>query len=561
MSKLADIFRPKIQEVESGGVVVPMPRVSMKAKGAGHPTAGRAVRDEMAREDSAARNVAVRQDAGLRVEEAGVHRSAESEALHKLLVDTRRKISDLDSLKHALDDMTLPFRGAMRALDQERALSSNLSRQLGEKAAACDKLRDELQHAENRTRVLEGEAESLRDALDQARESSSAVESTRALLGDEIMRRDEKIAALERQLQQEVSERRSLGESFRSLQEQAFHAGTRMSEMRDALAEAEQACDALKRDKRSLWRSGELARDEAERMGRRVAEGERMLSAIRVELGKVEARHAEICAERNRLADAADELREQLETERQRSNGRFEALEARAAAAERAVAETRQRLIERTEEARAFICKAAEATIARAAAERRLAAMQVAQGIGERGDEDPTESRTALSEYLRALNLKSREMALAGSAEKLAALTDRKRLQAAEGERPRAGNRIEDVMTALAAHGREPRSDIEDALDAARRANARLENEVAGLRSGLGDMAGLPAIAMPSKLETAPPKAEPSKRERAKSERNLPEPPKSRIGAASHGSLAYESGLTAQLRRPSGEDDVPRSVA
>ena len=162
MSKLADIFRPRIQEIEGGGVVVPMPRASTRAKGAGHPAAGGAFREETARDEGAAPDMTGRQDAGVRrIEETAAHRSAESEALHRLLVDTSRKITDLDSLKNALDDMTLPFRGAMRALDQERALSNNLSRQLGEKAAASDKLRDELQHVENRTRVLQAEAEIL----------------------------------------------------------------------------------------------------------------------------------------------------------------------------------------------------------------------------------------------------------------------------------------------------------------------------------------------------------------------------------------------------------------
>ncbi len=530
----------------------------MMASAARRPTAAGILHDEIAKDEMEGRNLASPDSGAHRAEKGAAHRSEESEALHRLLVDTSRKISDLDSLKSALDDMTLPFRGAMRALEQERTLSNNLSRQLGEKAAACDKLRDEVQHGKNRARVLEAEAESLRDALDQARESGYAIESAHALLSEEIMRRDEKIAALERQLAQEASQRRTLSDNIRALQEQAYKAEARMSELQDALTESGQACERLKQDKRSLWRSAELARDEAERVGRRLADGEKMLSAIRAELGNVEARHVEICAERNRLADTVDEMHAQHEAERQRFNGRLEALEARAAAAERAVAETRQRLIDRTEEARAFVCKAAEATMARAAAERRLSAFQVAQGIGERGDEDPNESRTALSEYLRALNLKSREMALAGSAERLAAQTDRKRLQASAGEGTRPGTvkEIEDIMTALAARDRGPRGDLDDALDTARRANVRLENEVASLRSGLSDLANPPTIAIPVKAETALHREEPPVRERA-----TPELPGHRIGTASQGALAYESGLVAQLRPPSREDDTPRSVA
>jgi crescentin len=501
--------------------------------------------------DSPARNLPMRQDAeGHRGDDAAVHRSEEGEALHRLLVNTSRKIDNLDALKSALDDMVLPFRGAMRALDQERALSANLSRQLGEKAAAYDKLRDELQHAENKTRVLETETEGLRDALDRARVSGYETESARALLSDEIKRRDEKIAALERQLVQEMQQRRSLSEGFRTLQEQGFQAETRITELQDALGEAGQACEALKHDKRSLWRSAEQARDEAERMGRRVAEGETMLSAIRVELGKVEARHVEVCSERNRLADAVNDLRGQREAEGQRFNGRVETLEARAAVAERQVAEMRQRLIERTEEARAFICKAAEATIARASAERRLAALQVSQGVRGQGDDDPTETRTALSEFLRALNLRSREMALAGSAEKLAALTERKRGLAAgsQSQRTGAGRGIEDVMAALSAD-RQPRGDIEDALEAARKANARLESEVASLRSGLEDAAGAagaPKWVAPDKTASKPPPIA---------------SPKPRIRTTGSGALGYEAGLVAQLRRHPEDDDPARSVA
>lgn len=517
MSKLADIFRPKEFDEAGDGVVVPMPRVSSKANAAVQ-TAAEA--------DSRYGGTGKLET----LPEIGAHRSEESEVLHRLLVDTSRKIEGLDTLRSVLDDLVLPFRGAMRALDHERALSTHLSRQLSEKAALCDKLRDQLQGAETKTRLLENEAESLRDALDQAREADHAAESSRAALAIDIKRRDEKIAALERLLEQEAAQRRSLSETCRAMQAQAVQAESRATQLQGALAEAAEACEVLKQDKRSLWRSAEQAREEAERVGRRLAEGEGMLSAIRIELGKVEARHTEVCAERNRLADAVDDLREQQEAERQRLSGRMAALETRATAAERQVAETRQRLIERTEEARAFICKAADATIARAAAERRLASLQVAQGLRSSDDDDPTASRTALSEFLRALNLKSREMALAGAAEKLAARTERRRPSMPAPERPRTGVDMpsDDSIAGLPLGRAEPRG-IEEALNAARKADARLESEVASLRAArLGDAC---------------------------------EPLSSGAGTAPHGTLAYEAGLVAQLRRPTENDEPPRSVA
>lgn len=555
MSKLADIFRPKALEAadeadhEASGVIVPMPRVSVKANGARQMAAGHQDRErddgrgdehtdagDMDAGTNAEADAADRADSNVEtLPEAvfqrgvGLQRSEESEALHKLLTDTRRKIDDLDTLKGALNDMALPFRGAMRALDQERALSNHLSRQLSEKAAVCDDLRDALQQAETRTRQVETEAESLRDVADQARESGRTAESSQAALADEIKRRDAKINALERLLDQEIAQRRGLSESCRTLQEQAFQSENRIAELQDALTAAGQACEALKQDKRSLWRSAEQAREEAERLGRRLAEGEGVLSAIRVELGKVEARYTEVCAERSRLADIVDDLQEQHGAERQRLNSRLEALETRAAAAERLAAETRQRLIERTEEARSFICKTAEATIARSAAERRLASLQTSKGLRPDSEEDPTESRTALSEYLRALNVRSREMAMASATEKLAARSERQGQAAAGSTSRQAGTdkQPKPFVEGLPV-GRARPSAVEDALAAARKADARLETEVASLRAGLG-RAG--------------------------------EPPSGGAGIARPDTLAYKAGLVAQLRRPPEKDDPPRSVA
>jgi chromosome segregation ATPase len=534
MSKLVDISRPGVQETGDDGVVVAMPLPPARTNGAGQ-LAGQVTTGEGASDGGVARHL----DARVEVE---LQRSEESEALHRLLVDTRRKIDNLDALKTALDDMALPFRGAMRALDQERALSSDLARQLSEKAAACDKLRDELQHAENKVRLQESETESLRDALDKARESSYALESVRMLLSDEVKRRDAKIEALERQLDEEALQRRGLNENYRTLQEQALQAGRRITELQDALVEAGAKCETLKQDKRSLWHSAELARAEAERVNRRLMEGEGALRAIRLELGKVEARHAEICAERNRLADMADEFREQQQAERQQFNGRIGALETRIAAADRQVAELRHRLIERTEEARAYICKTAEATMARASAERRLAALQVSHGLGGTDAEDPVEARTALSEYLRALNLKSREMALASAAEKMADLGARKGPLKTDSESLRTGanKRAEDLAAGFQ-NDHPRRAEIEKALDAARQANARLESEVASLRSELRDPGG----------KTEPSKAEPVATERAKS----------RTMATPDGGLGYQEGLVAQLLRSAKKDDPGRSVA
>ena len=424
----------------------------------------------------------------------------------------------------------------MQALDQERRLSSDLSRQLGETAATCETLRGELQRARHTTRVLETEAENLRVALESARETGSAMERAQAALGEEIRRRDAHIAALERQLEQEALQRRSLGDNHRTTQEQLLRAEKLIAELQSALAGADQKCEALTSDKRALWQAAEQARDEAARLSRRLAEGEGALSDTRADLGRVEAGYADVCGERNRLAEIVQELREQHNSECKTLNGRIEVLQSRATATERLVAETRQRLIERTEEARAFICKAAEATIARSSAERRLAEVEVTQGLRARGSNEPAELRTALSEYLRALNLRSREMAMSGAAEKLTVLSERNGRLAADSVALRAGTekRVEDVVSALRDE-RVSQSEIEGALDAARRENARLENEVASLRASLGDAANGTAGYRPRHNRTRP----------RRGRRGASNRPKSTRARSNHPSLGSGSRATA----------------
>ena len=545
MAKLADIFRLKIQDVADHGVVIPLPIVSLKASAGPPATTG-----ESAGAGNVARNVETLVKANSPVGE-------EQQALHQLLIETRRKIDELDALKNALDRTVLPFNGAMQALDQERRLSSDLSRQLGETAATCEALRGELQRARHTTRAVETEAENLRVALESARETGAAMERAQAALDEEIRRRDAHIAALERQLEQEALQRRSLGDHHRTTQEQLLRAEKLIAELQSALTGADQKCEALTRDKRALWDAAEQARDEAERLGRRLAEGESALNTTRADLGRFETGYADVCGERNRLAELVQELREQHKNECQTLNGRIEVLQSRATATERLVAETRQRLINRTEEARAFICKTAEATIARGSAERRLAEIEVAQGLRARPSGEPAESRTALSEYLRALNLRSREMAMSGAAEKLTVLSERNGRLAADGLALRAGDdkRVEDVVSVLRderlGHG-----EIESALEAARKENARLESEVASLRASLGDAANgtvqVPASEPPDAAEAKaargiePPKVEPSKIE----------PPKSRLGLARNGVRAFESMLMPRRRPAADEDDA-----
>lgn len=544
MANLADIFRLALPEAGDEGVVASLPNP---------PPFGNKCTDS---DDAEA---AVKVDrARSNVESLlGVGSpSEENEVLHRLVTNTRRKLDELDEIKQAFDDMMEPLSAAMRALDQERLLSMNLAGQLDEKTAGYEKLRDVLHQAEKKIRQFESEREELRSALEHARAAGRALESRQVELGDEINRRGSQISELERQLEQEMAQRRSLGENCRTLQQQVEHAEERIVELQGNLTAADEKCALFDDDRRSLRNSLDQALSEIARLNRGLSESESAAAAVRADLGKLEASYAEMYNERSRLAAFLDELGEQRQAECQMLNEQIAALKSRAAAAERLVTETRKQLIARTEEARAFISKAAEAAIARGTAERQLAEMEVLHGRRVRQAGESERARTALSEFLRALNVKSREMSLAGATEKLAALSDRKGHLEADSRAIRSsfGGHSE-VPSQAFDLDRTKRAEIDAALEAARKDNERLEDEIAGLRTALRDNDNV------ERVQTATPTAEENAARLAREEAKLVQEIEARAlhrAASRNGGVAPESLFTSRPRRSSDEGGIGR---
>jgi crescentin len=307
-------------------------------------------------------------------------------------------------------------------------------------------------------------------------------------LSDEISTRSAQVADLERQLAQETSQRRSLSESRRTLQEQ-FDAGEkRIVELEGELAAVREKLTLLDDEKRSLQIAVDQSLNETARLTRRLTESENTLTATRAQLGKVEASFAEAYGERGRLAAALDEAKELHQSERSSLNMRLDALQSRAATAERLLSEARQNLIARTEEVRAFDRKAVEATIARNNSDKRLAQIEASHEQRERQIKDLDAARAALTERNSALSktLKTRETALARAEEKIASLSERNAHLEADVQVSRTNieKRVEELSAAFQRERME-RAVVEGALEAARKDNSRLQHEVAGLRSTL----------------------------------------------------------------------------
>ena len=420
--------------------------------------------------------------------DVGSRMGEENEVLRNLLTDTGRKIGELDELKEAFDKLVAPFNSALRALEQEKSQTLGLTSMLNESRAAYETLRTEFYRVEKKATALETDAEKLRIDLELARESNRSLESARLELSNEISICRSQITDLEHQLAHETSQCHTLSENRRALQEQLDGAEKHNMELEGELAAAREKLALLEDEKRSLRIAVDKAFDETARLTHTLTESENTLTTTRAQLGKVETSFAEAHAERNQLATALDETREQRQAEYNSLNMRLEALQSRAATAERLLSEVRQNLMIRTEEARAFDRKSVEAAIARNNAENRLAQVEAMHETRERHIKDLERARTALAEQNNAATktLKARESALGRAEEKIAALTERNGHLEADVQVSRSNieKRVEDLNSALQRERME-RAMVEGALEGARKDNSRLQSEVAALRSTL----------------------------------------------------------------------------
>jgi len=376
----------------------------------------------------------------------------------------------------------------LRALETEKSQTLSLAGRLDEQRAAYDKLCGEFYQVERKATQLDAEVARLRSDLELARETGRTLDSARSETAEQLKGRETHIAELERQLEQETAERRSASEARRTIQEHLDSAGKRTVDLEGELAAARERLVLTEDEKTSLQHQIEQSLAENARLTRRLTDSDNALSAIRAQLAKLEASHAEAHSERGRLAAALDEAKEQHQSERNTLTMRLEGLASRAATAERLLTETRANLMARTEEVRGFDRKAVEANIARGAAERRLQQLEGAHEARERQIRELETARNVLTDRTNELakTLKTREMTLSRAEEAVAALTARNGQLEADIQVSRVGveRRVEDLTDALERERLE-RAVVEGALEGARKDNARLQHELSALRSSI----------------------------------------------------------------------------
>ena len=411
----------------------------------------------------------------------------QNEGLRSLLVEASRKIEELETLRETFDGIVDPISKILRELEYEKSHNVDLRNLLSETRSNYDKLRTDHVHGEKKRITAESEVERLRDDLDHAQQNLRALETSSAELSSELNSKRIDIVDLERQLASETAQRQSLAEDNTSFSEQVTASDKKIIQIEAELQSVRANLLLSEDEKGSIQKSLEQNVGEVARLSRRLTETESLLAAARTKIDHIEAALADAEAERKTLESRLEEEIERHQTENNTLATRLELLQSRAATAERLLADARQNLAARTEEVRDFDRKAMEATIAKNTAEKKARQIESSQDAVQRQIAELTQSRATLVERSGQMSktLKTREAALARAEAKIAALSERIEALETELETTRSADekRLDELNSALNRE-RVERAVTEGALEGSRKDFARVQRELS-VRSAL----------------------------------------------------------------------------
>src|ERR1700733_11725901 len=410
----------------------------------------------------------------------------DNEALRHLLVDTGLQFGALDELKETFGKLVDPLHKLLGTLEHEKFDNASLRGALNELRAVHDALRTEFQALEKKSSELEGDNHRLARELTSTQQTAQELEGDQVRLSDEIATARVAVANLEKQLGEESSNVRALGDEKRLLLERADSGDKRIVESEAASALARERLSLLENEKESVQSALDQTRAQSSRTSRRLAEVENALADTRARLQKMEGNLAAVEDERKRLSTACDEANERRQSEVYALTLKLDAMRSRSTAAEKLLAEMRQNLVARTEEIRATEAKLVEAVLGRSGAEKKAEQLAAANEAHDRQNKKLEQTRLSLTDRSSVLSetVKARDSSLAHAQDKIKSLTDRVELLKAEAaaNQAKAEKRIEQLNSAIERE-RAERAVAEGALEATRSDYARLQSEVAAERS------------------------------------------------------------------------------
>jgi crescentin len=408
----------------------------------------------------------------------GARLGEDNEALRNLLIDTGRRITALDDVKDAFQNLVEPIGSALQALERESSDNVGLRNALAELRSSHETVRTECQALEKKVTDRENDNQSLSRELALVQQVAHGLESTKAELSSEVAAARAEIANLESQLAHETADARALGEANRLLVEDGNGADKRIVELQADCTLLRENLSLLETDKHSLQTALDQTLAESSRLSRRLTESESALAAARSRLEQMEIGLASAENERTALCAARDEANERHQSASHALNLRLESMRSRAGTAEKLLSEVRQSLVARTEEIRISQRKAVEETIARNATEKTVDRLTAARDALDARVKELEQARATLMERSNGLSeaLKARETSLTHAEQKIKSLTDRvdQLEHDARTYRAKTVKRIDDLNEALQRE-RVEFAVAQGALETNRRDYARLQ--------------------------------------------------------------------------------------
>ena len=409
----------------------------------------------------------------------------ENEAVRNLLLDAEHKIGELEIIKRSIGSLVDPVSKTLRAYEEAKREKLSLQGTLNTTRVAYNKLRDEFDAAEKKTRAFEAESIRLRDIVSVAQQSLAALERTKAEQIAELTARRTHIAELQRHAQQQGSDLQLTRDENLRLSERIALADRRMVQIEGQAQAAQQKAMQANQERAAVQASLDKALAELAQIARRLSDTDKTLAATHSRLKVVETGLAEAQAERTRLSTALDEANHRHLDEMNVQTSRFEALQARSSLTENLLEEARQTLMARADEIRTFERRVVESSTVHDVAGEKLSQIEAALAERELQVTDLGAARAALDEQNRMLAhaVTARESACNDAQAKIKQQSDL--MQMLEGQLKAVRDAHEMQIQQLSAQlQREQleRSMAEGALESGRKDIARLMREVAALQ-------------------------------------------------------------------------------
>ena len=407
-------------------------------------------------------------------------------ALRHLLIDTGLQFGALDELKDTFSKLVDPLHKLLGALEQAKFDNASLSGSLSELRSSHDTLRSDFESLEKKASDFEGDNQRLGRELTSAQQSVQELENDKIRLTGEVASVRVTVANLERQLGEETSNGRALGDEKRLLLDRAETADKRILESEAASNEARERLSLLENEKDSLQSALDQTLAQSSRTSRRLAEIENALADARARLQRMEGNLAAVEDERRKLAGACEEANERRQSEVYALTLKLDAMRSRSTAAEKLLGEMRQSLVARTEEIRVAEAKLVESIVGRSGAEKKAEQLAAATEAHERQNKKLEQTRLSLTDRCKVLaeTVKARDNSLSHAQDKVKSLTDRIELIKAEAaaNQAKAEKRIEQLNSAIERE-RAERAVAEGALEATRGDYTKLQRDVAADRA------------------------------------------------------------------------------